>query len=158
MSILSEPYFHDEQAALAKLESIVWPNGPICSHCGGYEKIYRIKPNPEKKVRYGLHKCGQCRKQFTVKIGTVFESSHVPLYKWLQAVFLIASSNTRISSDQLHRTLEVTLKTAWFMGHRIREAMRDDSHAMLSNGAAAVEIDEAIIGAGKRLTYESPSI
>ena len=87
------------------------------------EKAYKIKANPEKRVRHGLWKCGHCRKQFTVKIGTVFEASNVPLHKWLQAVFLVASSKKGISANQLHRTLEVTLKTAWFMGHRIREAM-----------------------------------
>lgn len=146
MSILSRPYFHDEEAAFAKLESIVWPNGPICPHCGGYERIYKIKPSPEKKVRLGLHKCGQCRKQFTVKVGTVFESSHVPLHKWLQAAFLMASSKKGISANQLHRMLEVTLKTAWFMGHRIREAMRQGALAPMGAGGGIVEVDETFIG------------
>ncbi len=146
MSILSRPYFHDEEAAFAKLESVVWPNGAICPHCGGYERIYKIKPSLEKKVRIGLHKCGQCRKQFTVKVGTVFESSHVPLHKWLQAIFLIASSKKGISANQLHRTLEVTLKTAWFMGYRIREAMRQGALAPMGAGGGTVEVDETFIG------------
>ncbi len=120
MSILSKPYFHDEAAAFAKLESILWPDGPVCPHCGTTDKIYRIKPNPKKKIRIGLHKCGHCKGQFTVKVGTAFEHSHVPLHKWLQAAFLMASSKKGISSNQLHRTLEVTLKTAWFMSHRLR--------------------------------------
>ncbi len=146
MSVLSAPYFHDEAAAFEKLESIVWPEGPNCPHCGAVDCIYKIKPNPEKKVRMGLHKCGECRKQFTVKVGTVFESSHVPLHKWFQAVYLMASSKKGISSHQLHRTLEVTYKTAWFMAHRIREAMRDGVLAPMGGAGEIVEVDETFIG------------
>ncbi len=146
MSILSKPYFHDEQTAFDKLESIIWPDGPVCPHCGGYDKIYRIKPNPEKKVRIGLHKCGQCKKQFTVRVGTVFESSHVPLYKWLQAVFLMASSKKGISANQLSHTLEVTIKTGWFMAHRIREAMRSGDLSPMGGSGKIVEVDETFIG------------
>ena len=87
-SLLTEPRFHDEAAAYEFVEARVWPNGPFCPHCGEAERIYRIAPNPAKKVRFGLHKCGSCRKQFTVKVGTVFESSHVPLHVWLQAMHL----------------------------------------------------------------------
>lgn len=146
MSVLSRPYFHDEATAYEKLEALLWPDGPVCPHCGGVEKIYRIKPNPEKRVRFGLHKCGQCKCQFTIKVGTVFEQSHVPLHKWLQAVYLIASSKKGISANQLHRTLEVTLKTAWFMGHRIRDAMRGDGLAPLGGAGQTVEVDETFIG------------
>ena len=148
MSILTKPYFHDEAAALAKLEEIVWPDGAVCPHCGSFEKLYRIKPNPEKKVRLGLWKCGQkeCRKQFTVKVGTVFESSHVPLHKWFQAAFLMASSKKGISAHQLHRTLEVTYKTAWFMAHRLREAMRSGDLVPMGSDGGAVEVDETFIG------------
>ncbi len=91
MSILSKPYFHDEAAALAKLEEIVWPSGPICPHCGNTERIYTLEGVKNKKgaVRPGLRKCGACRKQFTVRVGTVFESSHIPLHKWLQATYLL---------------------------------------------------------------------
>lgn len=143
MSILSKPYFHDEAAAYSKLESIVWPNGPVCPHCGGVEKIYEIKG---KTARIGLKKCGQCRKQFTVKVGTVFESSHVALNLWLQAAYLMASSKKGVSANQLHRTLGVTLKTAWFMAHRLREAMRETSFAPLGGENMVVEADETYIG------------
>ena len=146
MSILSKTYFHDETAAYEKLESLLWVDGPVCPHCGGMEKAYKIKANPEKWVRHGLWKCGHCRKQFTVKIGTVFEASNVPLHKWLQAVFLVASSKKGISANQLHRTLEVTLKTAWFMGHRIREAMYQGALAPFGVDGATVEVDETFIG------------
>ncbi len=146
MSILSRPYFHDEEAAIEKLESIIWPDGAVCPHCGTVDKVYRIKPNPAKRVRPGLWKCGGCRKQFTVKIGTIFEDSKVPLHKWLQCFHLIASSKKGISANQLHRTLEVTLKTAWFMGHRIREAMRDGNVAPMGGEGKIVEVDETFIG------------
>ena len=143
MSILSKPFFHDEHAAIEKLEQILWPNGPICPHCGGTQKIYRLNGS---STRAGLLKCGHCRKQFTVKVGTVFESSHVPLYKWLQAVYLMCASKKGISANQLHRTLEVTLKTAWFMAHRIREAMKDDLLPVLGGEGKIVEVDETFIG------------
>ncbi len=120
MSVLSKPYFHDETAAVAKLEEIIWPEGPTCPHCGAVDRIYDLKGN---STRIGLKKCGHCRKQFTVKVGTVFESSHVPLHKWFQAAYLLCSSKKGISAHQLHRVLEVTYKTAWFMAHRLREAM-----------------------------------
>jgi transposase-like protein len=146
MSVLNQPFFHDEAAAFAKLESIVWPNGAVCPHCGESERIYKIKANPEKGVRFGLHKCGKCRKQFTVRVGTVFESSHVPLHKWFQAVFLMCASKKGVSAHQLHRTLEVTYKSAWFMAHRIREAMRTGELAPFGGGGTPVEADETFIG------------
>jgi transposase-like protein len=118
---LSAPHFHSEEAAFAYVEARVWPEGPICPHCGGYDRIGKMGG---KSTRVGLHKCYRCRKPFTVRIGTIFESSHVPLNIWLQAMYLITGSKKGISSNQLHRTLGVTLKTAWFMSHRIREAMR----------------------------------
>lgn len=146
MSVLNRPYFQDEAAAYEMLESILWPNGPVCPHCGGMEKAYKIKANPEKRVRHGLHKCGHCGKQFTVKIGTVFEHSRVPLYKWFQAAYLMASSKKGISSHQLARTLEVTVKTAWFMSHRLREAMREGVLAPMGGAGSVVEVDETFIG------------
>jgi transposase-like protein len=132
MSVLSKPYFHDEAAAFAYVEAALWENGPVCPHCGGVERIYvlnnvRSKPskkNPKGMIRHGLKKCGQCRMQFTVRIGTIFEESHLELHKWLQAIHLMVSSKKGVSAHQLHRTLEVTYKTAWFLAHRIREAMR----------------------------------
>ncbi len=118
----------------------------FCPHCGEAERIYRIAANPAKKVRLGLHKCASCRKQFTVKVGTVFESSHVPLHVWLQAMHLMCSSKKGISSNQLHRTLGVTLKTAWFMSHRIREAMRSGGLDALGGVGKVVEADETYFG------------
>lgn len=143
MSILSRPYFHDEKAAYAKLESLLWPDGPVCPHCGGLEKAYKLQGASH---RIGLFKCGHCRKQFTVKIGTIFESSHVPLHKWFQAIHLMASSKKGISANQLHRTLEVTLKTAWFMGRRIREAMRSGDLSPMGGPGDVVEGDETFFG------------
>lgn len=146
MSVLSEPQFHDEATAFAYVEAELWPNGPVCPHCGGFERISVIKPNPEKKIRLGLKYCGQCRKQFTVRIGTIFEESHLPMAKWLQAIFLMCSSKKGISSHQLHRTLECTYKTAWFLSHRIREAMRTGELAPFGQGGSDVEADESFLG------------
>lgn len=148
MSMLSAPYFHDEAAAIAKLESIVWPDGPTCPKCGAVDRINRLEGVKDKKgrERVGLWKCYHCRSQLTVRVGTVFESSHVPLHKWLQAFYLLTSSKKGISSNQLHRTLGVTLKTAWFMSHRIREAMRDGNLAPFGGNGGVVEIDETFIG------------
>lgn len=143
MSVLNKRYFHNEKAAIAKLESIIWPGGPVCPHCGSKRKIYEIKG---KSTRPGLKKCGDCRKQFTAKVGTVFESSHVPLYKWFQAAYLMASSKKGISAHQLHRTLEVTYKTAWFMAHRLREAMIDADPETMGGEGVPVQADETYIG------------
>ena len=144
MSVLNAPYFRDEEAAYAKLESIVWPNGPVCPHCGGVERIGKLQGGA---ARIGVRKCYQCRKQFTVKVGTVFESSHVPLYKWFQACYLLCSSKKGISSHQLHRVLEVTYKTAWFMTHRIREAMATlGMEPPMGGEGETVEVDETFIG------------
>ncbi|MBO9669348.1 MAG: IS1595 family transposase [Sphingobium sp.] len=142
MSALSAPHFHNEEAAYAYVEARIWPNGPICPHCGGVERIGKLAG---KSTRVGAYKCYQCRKPFTVKIGTIFESSHVAMHLWLQAMYLIAGSKKGISSNQLHRILGVTLKTAWFMSHRIREAMRDDAGPLGGLGSI-VEADETFIG------------
>lgn len=148
MSILSKPYFHDEQAAFDKLESIVWPDGPTCPKCGAVDRINRLEGVKDKKgrVRLGVWKCYHCRSQFTVRVGTVFEASHVPLHKWLQAVFLMVSSKKGISANQLSRTLEVTVKTGWFMAHRIREAMRTGELSPMGGEGEIVEVDETFIG------------
>jgi len=142
-SALSAPHFHNEAAAFAYVEKRVWPNGPTCPHCGGVERISKMQG---KSTRQGLYKCYQCRKPFTVRMGTIFESSHVPLHIWLQAMYLIAGSKKGISSNQLHRTLGVTLKTAWFMSHRIREAMRSDDLSPFGSNGGFVEADETYIG------------
>jgi len=152
MSVLSKPYFHDEQAAFDFVESILWPQGPICPHCGGVERIAAIKPNPEKRVRFGLKHCGQCRKQFTVRMGTIFEESKLPMTKWLQAIFLMCSSKKGVSAHQLHRTLETTYKTAWFLAHRIREAMRSGELAPFGSDGGQVEVDETYFARDNRFS------
>ncbi len=141
MSILSAPHFHNEEAAVVYLESIVWADGCTCPKCGSVREHYKIK-----RQRPGLRTCKDCRKQFTVKVNTVFESSHIPLHKWLQAAYLMASSKKGISSHQLHRTLQVTYKTAWFMTHRLREAMRVLHIDPMGGEGAIVEADETYIG------------
>ncbi|HZA02425.1 MAG TPA: IS1595 family transposase, partial [Hyphomicrobiaceae bacterium] len=118
MSILNNDYFRDEAAAIAKLESVLWPHGPVCPRCGNSNKIYDLG-----KTRPGLKKCSACRSQFTVRVGTIFESSHIPLNKWLLAFYLLCSSKKGMSAHQLHRMLDVSYKSAWFMCHRIRYAM-----------------------------------
>ena len=142
MSHLSAPHFHNEEAAFAFVEAILWPTGPVCPHCGGVERITTIKANPEKRVRHGLKRCGQCKAQFTVRIGTVFEESKLPMTKWLQAIYLMCASKKGFSAHQLHRTLGVTYKTAWFVAHRIREAMRDGNLAPFGLGGGDVEVVE----------------
>ena len=147
-SVLSAPYFTDEQAAFDQLEAIVWPNGIVCPHCGTVGKARPLRGVKDKlgRVRPGLKKCYGCRRQFTVRVGTVFEASHVPLHIWFQAAFLLCSSKKGISSNQLHRTLGVTLKTAWFMSHRLREAMRVLQMEPMGGAGKAVEADETFIG------------
>ena len=146
MSILSQRQFHDEAAAFAYVEAELWPNGPVCPHCGGCERISAIKPNPAKRIRIGLKFCGQCRKQFTVRVGTIFEETKLPMTKWLQAIYLMVSSKKGVSAHQLHRTLDTTYKTAWFLAHRIREAMRTGELAPFGGGGGVVEVDETYIG------------
>lgn len=146
MSVLSKPYFHDEEAAFAYLEGIVWNEGPACPHCGSVDRITKVKANPEKRIRVGLWRCGNCKGQFTVKVGTVFEHMRLPLHKALQAVYLMTSSKKGISAHQLHRVLEITYKSAWFLAHRIREAMRDGDLAPFGGNGGIVEVDETFIG------------
>ena len=154
MSVLNAKYMQDEAAAFAHVESMLWPNGPVCTACGSLDNAYHLngvrtkpsKKNPDGKVRHGLHKCKDCGKQFTVRMGTIFESSHIDLHLWLQAIHLLTSSKKGISANQLHRTLGVTLKTAWFLGHRIREAMRDNDPVVFGQGGGTVEADETFIG------------
>lgn len=156
MSVLSQPHFHDEAKAYEFLESVVWAEGIVCPHCGTVGgRVYDLSSvrgsksakNPEGAIRHGLKKCGECRKQFTVKVGTVFEHARMPLYKMLQAVHLIVSSKKGISAHQLSRVLEVQYKSAWFLAHRIREAMRSGDLAVpFGSTGGAVEVDETYIG------------
>jgi transposase-like protein len=155
MSILSEPHFHNEEAAYERLESIVWPDGPVCPHCGNVraDRIHRIEG---KTARKGLLRCNECGEQFRVTVNTIFEHSKIPLHKWFQASHLMASSKKGISAHQIHRTLQVTYKTAWFMCHRLREAMRDGHFsAPLGGDGKTVEMDETFIGGLEKNKHRS---
>jgi transposase-like protein len=145
-SVLSAVHFHNEEAAYAFVEARLWPNGPTCPHCGTTtERVGRLQG---KSTRIGVYKCYACRKPFTVKVGTIFESSHIKLHVWLQAMHLLCSSKKGMSSHQLHRVLGVTLQTAWFLGHRIREAMTPAPGSVGPIGGAGkiVESDETFLG------------
>lgn len=156
MSVLSHPRFHDEAEAFKWLEGVLWADGTVCPHCGVIGgKVYDLSgvrghksaKSPDGAIRYGLKKCGACRKQFTVKVGTVFEHARMPLHKMLQAVALMMASKKGISAHQLSRLLEVTYKAAWFLGHRIREALRSGELAVpFGSGGTPVEVDETYIG------------
>lgn len=140
---LTDPIFTDEAKAREHLEAIRWPDGPVCAHCGSVDKVYRLSG---KSHRPGLIHCNNCNGSFTVTTGSVMESSHVPLNKWVLAYRLMASSKKGISAHQMHRTIAVTYKTAWFMCHRIRESMRDAAPTPMGGEGAVIESDEAYWG------------
>lgn len=142
-SVISKAHLHNEEAAYAFVEARLWPDGPVCPHCGATERIGKMQG---KTTRIGLYKCYVCRKTFTVKMGTIFESSHIPLHLWLQAMLLICASKKGISSDQLHRTLGITLKSAWFLAHRVRESMREGDSGPFGTNGGIVETEENFIG------------
>jgi transposase-like protein len=121
---LDSAHFRDEHAARLKLESLRWPSGVQCCHCGAIGTARNIASNLHNRVRAGLYRCGSCGRQFTVTVGTVFESSHIPLHKWLQAIHLLFSANKPVSAKLIERTLDVTYKTAWIMVQRLRAAER----------------------------------
>jgi transposase-like protein len=154
MSILSRPYFHDEAKAFEHLESQLWVDGVICPHCGTVGTATKLHG---EKHRLGVWKCNEkdCRKQFTVKVGTVFEHGRMPLHKMLQAVYLMSSSKKGISAHQLHRTLDITYKSAWFLAHRIREAMVDGKLLLLGGEGKTVEADETFIGGKEKNRHRS---
>jgi transposase-like protein len=142
-ALFTEPRFNNDDAAREHLESIRWPDGAVCPHCGGTERNSKLNGEAHRE---GLYFCGDCRTQFTVTVGTVFERSKVPLHKWVLATHLICSSKKGMSSHQLHRTLGVTYKTAWFMSHRIREAMNIKPTGKLGGNGSPVEVDETFWG------------
>lgn len=147
MTNLTDPIFNDEDAARAHFEAIRWPDGRICSHCGTVENSVLLKG---KSTRPGLYKCRDCRKPFTATMGTVYERSHIPLHKWLLATQLIVASKKGISAHQLYRMLGFgSYRTAWFMAHRIREAMRSGDLAPFGADGGAVEADETFLGRKK---------
>jgi transposase-like protein len=138
-SALNAPHLCNEEAAIAYVEAQLWPDCPVCPHCGTIDQATRLKG---KSTRPGLWKCRVCRKPFTVRMRSIFESSHIPLHVWLQTIYLICSSKKGISTRQLHRTLGGSLKTAWFLGHRIRHAMDESGAGPLGGEGKIVESDE----------------
>ena len=142
-ALFSEPRFTDDEAAREHLEAICWPKGPVCPHCGGTERNVRLAG---ESTRPGLLFCGDCRTQFTVTVGTVMERSKIPLHKWVLATHLLCASKKGMSSKQIQRMLGVSYNTAWFMTHRIREAMGEVPEGQLGGGGTPVEVDETYWG------------
>jgi transposase-like protein len=141
----NDPRFHDEAAAFVYVESKLWPNGPVCHHCGNVDPK-RLRQMAGKAHRLGLYQCNECKRQFTVRQGTVFESSHLPLHLWLQIMHLMCASKKGISTNQIQRMLSCSMKTAWFLGHRIREAMKDGTLSPMGGSETPVEADETFTG------------
>lgn len=144
--VLTAPHFHNEEAAFTYVEGHLWPEGPVCPHCGNCdgERIGRLTG---KSSRPGLHKCYACRKTFTVRIGSIFEDSHFPLHLWLQAIQLVAGSKKGISTRQIQRTFNCSMKTAWFLTHRIREIMKPaDASGQLGGEGKTIEADVTYVG------------
>src|SRR5271155_310644 len=136
--VLSDPQFQGEEAAFAFVESKLWPNGPVCPHCGNCD-ARRVTKMVGKTTRMGLYNCKECRKPFTVRMGTLFESSHLPLHMWLQVIHLMCASKKGISTRQIQRMLVCSLKTAWFLGHRIREALGTRDPGKMGGEGSIVE-------------------
>jgi transposase-like protein len=143
-NLLSGDHLNDEKAAYEHLAKIRWPEGPVCIHCRS-KKVYTLKVAGTKRV---VLKCGTCRKQFSATVGTIFERSHIPLNKWFMAFQLIASSKKGMSAHQLHRMLDLTYKSAWFLAHRIRHVMKQTPFGGKLGGI--VEADETYIGGKAR--------
>jgi transposase-like protein len=139
---ITDPLYHDADKAREHLEKLYWPNGPVCPHCGVIDEATKLQG---KSTRKGVYKCNACEKPFTVTVGTVMEDSKIPLNKWAMACAMVDGSKKGVSAHQLHRQLGITYKSAWFMAHRIREAMRQDSDPMGGEGCD-VEADETFIG------------
>jgi len=152
---ITNKIYHDEDAARAHLEAQLWPDGPVCPHCGQHEqdKITRLQGQAHRK---GAYQCKSCRKQFSVTVGTVFERSKITLNKWVLATHLMAASKKGISAHQLHRMLGITYKSAWFMAHRIREAMGpNDDDGAIGGPGKVVESDETYVGGKARNAHKS---
>src|SRR5258707_6192912 len=144
-AILTALHFHNEEAAFAHVEAALWPAGPTCPHCGATEEHVGLLKG--KTSRIGMRKCYACRATFTVRMGTIFEDSHLPLHLWLQVIHLMCASKKGISTRQIQRMLVCSMKTAWFLGHRIRAAMDDGSIGQLGGSGMTLEADETFVGA-----------
>src|SRR5437016_3646103 len=151
-SIFDAKPLRDEKAAYAYVEARIWPKGRVCPHCGVIDRSGLLKG---KSSRIGLYKCYACRKPFTVKIGTIFEDSHIAMRDWLTAIHLICSSKKGISSNQLHRTLGITLKSAWFLSMRIREAMGPGVN-VIGGPDVIVEADETVLSPSRKTRKRKP--
>lgn len=152
MTDLTNPIYNDDEAARAHLEALRWPNGPVCSHCGVVDEATKLAG---KSTRPGVWKCRACEKPFSVTVGTVFERSHIPLHKWVLATHLLSASKKGMSAHQLHRMLGITYKSAWFMAHRIREAMTGTNPGPMGGKGKIVEADETFLGnSGDKFTNE----
>lgn len=156
MTNITAPHFTNEDKAREHLEALRWPEGPFCPHCGSVnakrlpaQRGRPSKAHPDGAIRNGVVQCNDCRKQYSVTVGTVFESSKIPLHKWLLANHLLCASKKGMSAHQLHRMLGITYKSAWFMFHRIREAMRSDDVTLMGGTGGMVEVDETYIGRRK---------
>jgi len=158
-AVLSAPHFQDEAAAFAHVEAKLWPNGPVCPFCRETKRVGRLKG---KTTRPGLCKCYACQRPFTVRMGTIFESSHLPLRLWLQAIYLMCASKKGVSTRQIQRMLKCSMKTAWFLTHRIRETMKPSgSPGPLGGAGKVVEADETFLGRSAKsrpITTRPPAI
>jgi len=148
-SVLSAPQFQDEKAAFAYVEAALWPEGPTCPHCGNAD-TKRLGRLNGKTTRHGLHKCYECKKPFTVRMGTIFEDSHLGLHLWLQVIHLFCASKQGISTRQIQRMLQCSMKTAWFLGMRIRETMAPGSATPLGGLGKTVEADETELAKSRK--------
>lgn len=151
---LTDPVYSDADKARQHLEALHWPEGPVCPHCGNCDAT-RITKLAGKSTRPGVHKCKECEKPFTVTVGTVMEDSKIPLNKWLMAFALFASSKKGFSAHQLHRSIGITYKSAWFMAHRIREAMKTEATGPLGGEGKTVEADETFIGGKEKNRHKA---
>jgi transposase-like protein len=146
-SVLNAPHFQSEPDAFAYVEAHLWPNGPVCPHCGETERLGKLQG---KATRIGLYKCYACGKQFTVRIGTIFQDSHLPLHLWLQVIHLFCCSKKGIATRQIQRMLQCSMKTAWHLGHRIRLAMDPGQDTPMGGEGKTVEIDDTEMGRSKK--------
>src|SRR6266481_5412391 len=153
---LQNPIFQDEAKAREALEAVRWPNGPYCPHCGATDRIAKVE-GEKQSHRPGLHYCNQCKGQFTVTVGTVFERSKVPLTKWWMAAHMMNAGKNGVSAHEIHRSLGVTYKTAWFMMHRLHEAMTDIKPGPMGTLNGAVQADETHFRNTANSTYSATS-